>query len=200
VETCLSKALGNIPSLFHHVPWGGILKSSNFFASVVRPAECLTYNSCFCICVIFSVLTLVDIPFNVLFVLSLEIYHQNICFFQSSYWTRLSYDLPIWIYPVIIQCKNECLSKIRGHFLAYTISFVRGYFCTINIKCNNIQNSCNTCTMHKLKHKNYDRTSYIVLKNFWLIYNFLWSGRGIICVLQTHFILKKSLLTNQLYP
>jgi hypothetical protein len=36
---CLSKALGNIPSLFPHVPWGGILKSSKFFASVVRPAD-----------------------------------------------------------------------------------------------------------------------------------------------------------------
>ena len=34
----------------------------------------------------------------------------------------------------------------------------------------------------------YDRTSYIVLKNFWLVYNFLGSGRGIIFVLQTlHF-------------
>jgi hypothetical protein len=36
---CLSKALGNIPSLFPHVPWEGILKSSKFFASVVRPAD-----------------------------------------------------------------------------------------------------------------------------------------------------------------
>ena len=39
----------------------------------------------------------------------------------------------------------------------------------------------------------YDRTSYIVLKNFWLVYNFLWSGGGIICVLHT-LHLKKSLL------
>ena len=30
--------------------------------------------------------------------------------------------------------------------------------------------------------------------------SFLWSGGGIICALQTHFILKKSLLTKQLCP
>ena len=33
-----------------------------------------------------------------------------------------------------------------------------------------------------------------------LVYNFLWSGGGIICVLQTHFFFKKSLLTKQLFP
>jgi hypothetical protein len=33
----------------------------------------------------------------------------------------------------------------------------------------------------------------------WLVYNLWWSGEGIICVLQTHFIFKKSLLAKQLY-
>jgi hypothetical protein len=28
----------------------------------------------------------------------------------------------------------------------------------------------------------YDRTSYIVFKNLWLVYNFLWSDGGNICV------------------
>ena len=36
----------------------------------------------------------------------------------------------------------------------------------------------------------YDRTSYIVLKNFWLVYNFLWSGGGHhLCLTDTlHFL------------